>query len=200
MNIPHTWIVRLSLACRSGNIIMANLIQAINWLIFTEAVGPSDTIIGFVISSASLGVARSKAKATGLEISFVYHDISHLPNTIDPAIQDGQLNIISYVAVLMLLPDYETGQSSGNLAENCFLMPPPTTDDVSVWVKWLKTLKKANKVIEDVEARCYWIFMSKSYRNTEIDVEDARKIFNEMLDSGVRWNSFIIGSRVFDER
>lgn len=170
-------------------------------------VGPTGRIVGIDISDGMLNVARRKAAAAGLEVSFVNHDISDLT---DLDIQqergppDGLFDAITCASALILLPDPEAAlrqwktmlrPTSGrfitdvqtkdaNVVMNIFAAIAPQLGESVPWdsQRW-DSLHALEQVAVNAGLKIEKAFETEPYAVTPYEANGARDLFRRAVET-----------------
>jgi ubiquinone/menaquinone biosynthesis C-methylase UbiE len=180
----------LDLACGTGGVTLPA----------KRAVGAEGKVIGIDISSASLSIAKEKAKKEDLDITFIHHDINALDTVPEVAVEE--FDRISCAAAFVLLedPDEAVKKWTKLLKPNGRLIfDVPTKDtmfgglfvleEVSTELglhMWFSRMRQASVetvkvILSNAGLNPSKSFMSESYEENEIRVENAGYIFDGIV-------------------
>ena len=181
----------LDLACGTGLVALGAKRQ----------VGDSGHVVGVDISEGMLNVARRKAKAAGVEVSFINHDISDLSGLeILPTDLNG-FDVITCASALILLPDplqavgywklllspggrliTDVQTKDANIVMNTFAA---IASKVGESVQWNAQRWHSKQVLENlmVEAglNVEKVFETEAYANSYYNCDTAPELFEQAV-------------------
>lgn len=180
----------LDLACGTGAVTIPAAKEA----------GPSGSVIGIDISSASLDIGREKALKEGLKVTFLEHDIENLKGLEKYGIEEGKFDLITCVSAFALVQDpFEAVRSwgkllkkggklifdvpaGGSLIKNLLLERVAKELNVSVHSHRLDSAESVKKCLTDAGLDDSESFLSDVYDATEVmEVNKAGETFDELL-------------------
>lgn len=181
----------LDLACGTGHVALGA----------KRVVGPSGHVVGIDISEGMLNVARRKAKADGVEVQFITHDISDLSSlNILPKGSRG-FDVITCASALILLPDplqavrhWKTLLSPGgrlitdvqtkdaNVVMNIFAIIAPKVSEVLPWDarRW-QSQDVLEQLVVDAGLNVQKTFVTRVYATTHYACAMSQHIFDQAI-------------------
>ncbi|CZR58430.1 related to ubiE/COQ5 methyltransferase [Phialocephala subalpina] len=180
----------LDLACGTGAVTVPAAKEA----------GPSGSVIGIDISSASLDIGREKALKEGLKVTFLEHDIENLKGLEKYGIEEGKFDLITCVSAFALVQDPSEAVRSwgkllkkggklifdvpagGSLIKNLLLERVAKELNVSVHSHRLDSAESVKKCLTDAGLDASESFLSDVYDATEVmEINKAGETFDELL-------------------
>jgi ubiquinone/menaquinone biosynthesis C-methylase UbiE len=164
-------------------------------------VGAHGRVVGIDVSKGMLDIARQKSREQSIDVEWYEHDVSDLtPLNLGSA---GGFDVITCASALVLLPSPSTAVQnwtqvlkpggrmmtdvhipSSNIVMDIFSSIGP---DVGETLKWDMTLFRTqaslSKIFEDAGLEVEQVWESEVYGSKEIDVEDAKGIFEEAVQN-----------------